>query len=174
MDHPSNRSELTRRSLVGVGLSTVAVASASTAMAQGAPTSSPAKPGAPTTAPTSQTGLSPRLTLHAIDNFHGTPAAGMVCDLAMLDGEGYKPLKIITTTATGRPADPVLVDDAFKAGHYELVMHFEEYFSKLGVKLPSPNFLSLVPIRFQIHDAGQRYHLPVLLTPWGYSYYSGS
>ena len=92
----------------------------------------------------------------------------------MLDGEGYKPLKTITTTATGRPADPVLVDDAFKAGRYELVMHFEDYFSKLGVKLPSPNFLSLVPIRFQIRDASQRYHLPVLLTPWGYSYYRGS
>ncbi len=174
MDHSSNRSALTRRSLVGVGLGTAAAASASALMAQGAPASPPAKPGALTTAPTSQAGLSPRLTLHAIDNFHGTPAAGMVCDLAMLDGEGYKPLKTVTTTATGRPADPVLVDDAFKAGHYELVMHFEDYFAKLGVKLPNPNFLSLVPIRFQIRDTGQRCHLPVLLSPWGYSYYRGS
>lgn len=174
MDHPANPPELTRRSLVGVGLGTAAVASASAVMGQGAPASPPAKPNALTAAPTSQAGLSPRLTLHAIDNFHGTPAAGMVCDLAMFDGKGYQPLKTITTTATGRPADPVLVDDAFKAGHYELVMHFEEYFSKLGVKLPSPNFLSLVPIRFQIRDIGQRYHLPVLLTPWGYSYYRGS
>jgi len=174
LDHPSNRSALTRRSLVSIGLGTAAAASASAVMAQGTPTGATAKPGALITAPTSQAGLSPRLTLHAIDNFHGTPAAGMVCDLAIQDGEGYKPLKTIATTATGRPADPVLVDHFFKAGHYELVMHFEDYFSKLGVKLPSPNFLSLVPIRFQIRDAGQRYHLPVLFTPWGYSYYRGS
>ena len=53
-------------------------------------------------------------------------------------------------------------------------MHFEAYFSKIGVTLPSPNFLALLPIRFRIRDSGQRYHLPVLFTPWGYSYYRGS
>ena len=50
----------------------------------------------------------------------------------------------------------------------------EAYFAGLGVKLPTPNFLGLVPIRFRIRDASQRYHLPVLFTPWGYSYYRGS
>ena len=53
-------------------------------------------------------------------------------------------------------------------------MHVEEYFARIGVALPSPNFLSLVPIRFHIRDASQRYHLPILFTPWGYSYYRGS
>ena len=175
MDQPSDRYALTRRSLIGGAGLGAAAASAPAVLAQGAPPAdTPPKPGALTTAPASQASLSPRLTLHAIDNFHGTPGAGMVCDLAVRDGEGYRPLKTLTTTATGRPADPMLVDDAFKAGHYELVMHFEAYFAKLGVKLPSPNFLSLVPIRFRIRDAGQRYHLPVLFTPWGYSYYRGS
>jgi 5-hydroxyisourate hydrolase len=167
---------MTRRGLVATGLGAAAAASAGTAPAEGTPAASgaPAKPGTLTTAPVSQAGLSPRLTLHAIDNFHGTPGAGMVCDLAMHDGDSYNLIKTVTTAPSGRTAEPLLVDDAFKAGHYELVMHFEEYFAKFGVKLPSPNFLSLVPIRFQIRDAGQRYHLPVLFTPWGYSYYRGS
>lgn len=145
------------------------------ALAQAAsPPAVPSKPGALTVAPTSQAGLGPRLTMHAIDNFHGTPASGMVCDLLMHDGADYRPVKTVTTTATGRPADPILVDEALKTGKYELLMHFEAYFAKLGVALPTPNFLGIVPIRFVIRDAGQRYHLPVLFTPWGYSYYRGS
>lgn len=165
-----DRIALTRRSLVGAGLGgAAAVATGTGALAQASP-----PPAGLTVAPTSQAGLGPRLTMHAIDNFHGTPATGMVCDLSMHDGTAYKPVKTVTTTATGRPADPILADDALKVGKYELLMHFEEYFSKIGVKLPTPNFLSLVPIRFVIRDAGQRYHLPVLFTPWGYSYYRGS
>lgn len=176
MDYSPDRYALTRRGLVATGLGAAAAASTGTALAQGAPAASdaPAKPGTLTTAPVSQAGLSPRLTLHAIDNFHGTPGAGMVCDLAMHDGDGYNLIKTVTTAPSGRTAEPLLVNEVYKAGRYELVMHFEEYFAKFGVKLPSPNFLSLVPIRFQIRDAGQRYHLPVLFTPWGYSYYRGS
>jgi 5-hydroxyisourate hydrolase len=176
LDHSLDRYAMTRRGLVATGLSAAAAASAGPARAEGTPAASgaPAKPGTMTTAPVSQAGLSPRLTLHAIDNFHGTPSAGMVCDLAMHDGDGYNLIKTVTTAPSGRTAEPLLVDDAFKAGRYELVMHFGEYFAKFGVKLPSPNFLSLVPIRFRIRDAGQRYHLPVLFTPWGYSYYRGS
>jgi hypothetical protein len=63
---------------------------------------------------------------------------------------------------------------AAASGHVALLMHVEAYFAALGVILPSPNFLSRVPIRFRIRDASQRYHLPVLFTPWGYSYYRGS
>jgi 5-hydroxyisourate hydrolase len=176
LDHAPDRSVLTRRGLVATGLGAAAAAAAGTARAQSpaAPAEAPAKPGTLTAPPVSQAGLSPRLTLHAIDNYHGTPGAGMVCDLAMLDGDGYRPIKTVTTVANGRTAEPLLVDDALKAGRYELVMHVEAYFAKIGVKLPSPNFLSLVPIRFRIRDASQRYHLPVLFTPWGYSYYRGS
>lgn len=176
MDPSPDRFALTRRRLVGTGLGAVAAGSAVGALAQGTPATSeaPAKPGTLTTAPVSQAGLSPRLTLHAIDNFHGTPGAGMICDLALHDGEAYRPIKTVTTAPTGRTAEPLLVDEAFRPGRYELVMHVEEYFAKFGVALPSPNFLSLVPIRFRIRDAGQRYHLPVLFTPWGYSYYRGS
>jgi 5-hydroxyisourate hydrolase len=165
---------LTPRSLAGIDLGGAA-ASAGGVRAQAGPgPSAPRRPAALTSAPVSQSGLGPQLTLHAIDNFHGTPAAGLVCDLSRRAGEAYRPIKTVVTAANGRPAEPLLVDDALTAGHYELLMHVEAYFAALGVKLPSPTFLSLVPIRFQIRDAGQRYHLPVLFTPWGYSYYRGS
>src|SRR5690349_11108629 len=70
------------------------------------------QPGALTVAPVSQTGLSPRLTMHAIDTYHGLPGAGMRCDLAVLDGDRYRPLKTVVTAQNGRTDEPLLVDEA--------------------------------------------------------------
>ncbi|MCJ2072131.1 hydroxyisourate hydrolase [Methylobacterium sp. J-030] len=151
-------------------------AAAGGALAQAGPTPSTGsgKPAPLTSAPASQAGLGPRLTLHAIDNFHGTPAAGMVCELAWRAGDSLTPIRTVTTGANGRPAEPLLTDAALRVGHYELLLHLGAYFAARGVSLPSPNFFDRVPIRFRIRDAGQRHHLPVLFTPWGYSYYRGS
>ena len=161
---------LTRRTIIQAGIIGSAAAAAPPAMAQTAPQ----QPGALTAAPASQSGLSPRLTMHAIDTFHGTPGAGMRCDLAVLEGDRYRPIKSVTTGENGRTAEPLLVDDALKAGRYELLLHFEEYFQRWKAQLPTPNFLKTVPVRFVIQDTTQRYHLPVLFSPSGYSYYRGS
>lgn len=165
--------KLTRRGLVQAGIGGIAVASQTgTAIAQASPPAQ--QPGTLTVAPASQAGLGPRLTMHAIDIFHGTPAAGMKVDLSRLDGDRFKPIKSVETAPNGRTAEPLLVDDALVAGRYEALFHFEDYFQKYGVKLPTPNFLSTVPVRFVIVDVKQRYHLPLLFSPWGYSYYRGS
>lgn len=160
----------TRRTVIHAGVIGSAAAATPFATAQ----TNPQQPGALTTAPTSQAGLSPRLTMHAIDTYHGTPGAGMRCDLSVLDGDKYRPVKSITTAENGRTAEPLLADDALKAGRYELLLYFEEYFQKWKAQLPNPNFLKTVPVRFVIQDTKQRYHLPILFTPWGYSYYRGS
>jgi 5-hydroxyisourate hydrolase len=160
---------LTRRDLIATGMAGSAMALSSFAMAQ-----TTQRPGALTSGPTVQAGLSPRLTMHAIDTFHGTPGAGMKCELSILEGDRYREIKTATTVENGRTAEPLLVDEALKAGRYELLLHFEEYFQKWNVKLPTPNFLRVVPVRFVIKDVKQRYHLPILFSPWGYSYYRGS
>lgn len=160
----------TRRIVIQAGMLGGAAAAAPFAMAQ----TSPQQPQGLTTAPASQSGLSPRLTMHAIDTFHGTPGAGMRCDLSVLEGDKYRPIKSVTTAENGRTAEPLLVDEALKAGRYELLLYFEEYFQRSKAQLPTPNFLKTVPVRFVIQDTKQRYHLPILYTPWGYSYYRGS
>lgn len=163
-------SAMTRRGVLATGLAAGTIAaSPSAVLAQAA-----SQPGALTTAPVSQSGLSPRLTMHAIDTFHGAPGAGMKCDLSIREGDKYRLIKSVVTGDNGRTAEPLLVDDALVAGRYELLMHFEEYFQKWKAQLPTPNFLRDVPIRFVIKDTKQRYHLPVLFSPWGYSYYRGS
>jgi 5-hydroxyisourate hydrolase len=100
-------SALTRRSFTGLGLGAAVATASGGVLAQAGPTPSTAsdRPAPLTSAPVSQAGLGPRLTLHAIDNFHGTPAAGMVCDLAWREGDSLTPIKTVTTGSTaGRPS----------------------------------------------------------------------
>src|SRR3954447_16049287 len=115
---------VTRRTIVRAGVIGGAAAVSPFALAQ----TSPPQPGALTTAPTSQSGLSPRLTMHAIDTFHGTPGARMRCDLSVLAGDTHRPIQSITRAENGRTAEPLLADEALKAGGYELLLYFEEYF----------------------------------------------
>lgn len=131
------------------------------------------KPEALTTAPVQQT-AGPRLTMHAIDTYHGATGAGLKFDLSILEGDRYRRIKSYETVVGGRTTAPLLTGDELKAGRYEMLLYFDDYFSKLGAKLPNPPFLSKVPIRFSVYDASQRYHVPILFSPWNYSYYRGS
>lgn len=125
-------------------------------------------------APTSMSGVSPRLTVHAIDSFNGVTGAGLKYDLSRFEGDAWKPLKSVLALAGGRPAEPLLIGGEYRAGRYEVVLNLDDYFEMMGAKLPQPNFLAKVPLRFVIADASQRVHLAALFSPWGYSYYRGS
>ena len=116
----------------------------------------------------------PRLTMHAIDIFHGTPGGGMVTDLSIWKGAAFEKIKTVVSTPNGRPAEPLLAGDALVAGRYEMLLHIDDYFDKLGVKLPDMPFLTKAFVRFQIVDNKQAYHVPVLFSPWAYSFYRGS
>ena len=116
------------------------------------------------------------MTLHAIDTFFGVTGAWLQIDLNVRDGESdqYRLVKTVYTVAGGRTAAPVLIGEEFKTGRYELVLHLDDYFLQRGAQLPRPNFLSKVPLRFTVYDANQNFHVPVVFSPWGYSYYRGS
>ncbi|MDZ5459917.1 hydroxyisourate hydrolase [Azohydromonas lata] len=132
-------------------------------------------PAGLTAAPRSQAGAPPRLTVHAIDGYHGATGAGLLMTLSRFeDGKGWQPLATARTVAGGRTAQPLLEGEAYRAGRYELLLHLGDYFKALGAKQAQPAFLSEVPLRFVVRDAAERVHLPVLFSPWGYSYYRGS
>ena len=59
-------------------------------------------------------------------------------------------------------------------GLYELVFHVGPYLRFHGHKLSDPPFLDIVPIRFGISDTEAHYHVPLLISPFGYSTYRGS
>ena len=62
----------------------------------------------------------------------------------------------------------------FEPGRYELVFHVAGYFRANGVDLPKTAFLDEVPIRFGVDRPGEHYHVPLLISPFGYSTYRGS
>lgn len=168
-DVPPRRDFLT----AGLALGGLALGARPALAADTAPTAA-AAPTALGAAPTSQAGLGPRLTFHAVDVFHGATAAGLKLALSRFEAGAWRPIKVVDAVAGGRTAEPLLAGEAYVAGRYEVLMHVGEYFERLRARLPQPAFLSRVPLRIVIHDASQRAHLPVLFSPWGYSYYRGS
>jgi 5-hydroxyisourate hydrolase len=115
------------------------------------------------------------LTTHVLDTALGKPAEGLKIELFHIDGDLRRHIKTVTTNTDGRvDGGPILVGDSFKAGTYELMFHAGDYLRASGTPLPHPAFLDLVPIRFGIADVAAHYHVPLLISPYGYSTYRGS
>jgi 5-hydroxyisourate hydrolase len=113
------------------------------------------------------------LTTHVLDTASGRPGRGIRYQLFRLD-RGRLELLSAETNADGRCAAPLLDDESMQAGQYELVFHVADYFRKRGIELPDPPFLDQVVIRFGLADKSQHYHVPLLISPYGYSTYRGS
>jgi len=114
-----------------------------------------------------------RLTTHVLDTALGKPAAGLPVTLYRIEGERRTELASAVTNADGRCDRPLLEGDAFRAGEYELVFAAGNYLRKTGLTLTEPPFLDTIPIRFGMTGSGH-YHVPLLLSPFGYSTYRGS
>jgi 5-hydroxyisourate hydrolase len=111
------------------------------------------------------------LTTHVLDTALGRPAAGLALSLHSADAAR---LAEAVTNGDGRCDRPLLEGAAMKAGTYELVFEVGAYFDRLGLALLEPKFLDRVVIRFGIADPDGHYHVPLLLSPFGYSTYRGS
>lgn len=119
-------------------------------------------------------GGSGRLTTHVLDTMSGQPGAGVEIELVRVEGERREPVARAATNADGRCPAPLLDGPDFRPGTYELWFRVGDYFRSSGAKLPEPAFLEQVPIRFHIADGSQHYHVPLLISPYGYSTYRGS
>ena len=115
-----------------------------------------------------------RLTTHVLDTASGRPAAGLRIDLYHHDTDKRTHLLSVATNDDGRVDSPLLDGDAFAAGRYDLVFHAGAYLRAGGAALPNIPFLDEIVIAFGIDNADQHYHVPLLLSPYGYSTYRGS
>lgn len=115
-----------------------------------------------------------RLSTHVLDTMHGRPAAGVAITLHALENGTRRLVKTAVTNADGRTDAPLLTGAEVAAGEYELTFAVGAYFAALGVVLPRPAFLDVVPVRFGIADPAGHYHVPLLVSPWSYSTYRGS
>jgi len=114
-----------------------------------------------------------RLTTHVLDTALGKPAAGLAISLRRAGKHGTAVASDVTN-ADGRCDRPLLEGQTMEAGTYELVFEVGAYLDRLGKKLPEPKFLDQVVIRFGIADPSENYHVPLILSPFGYSTYRGS
>jgi len=111
-----------------------------------------------------------QITTHVLDTSLGQPAAGVGVTLE-IDKPGGKWAEISrgATDADGRLRH-LLAPGALVAGVYRLTFDTKTYFEGRKAK----SFYPFVSIVFEIHDAGAHYHVPLLLSPYGYSTYRGS
>ena len=114
------------------------------------------------------------LTTHVLDTANGTPASNMQIELLKLAGEKWSKANTVHTNSNGRSNTPLAEQAGFTAGMWELRFYVADYYSALGLDLPEPAFLDVVSIRFGVADAGEHYHVPLLVSPWSYSTYRGS
>ena len=115
-----------------------------------------------------------RLTTHVLDTAKGIPAAGLKVELRRLDDSGSVLITTMETNADGRVDRPLMSGADMAAGTYELLFHAGAYLRRQDLDLTEPLFLDLVPVRFGINEPSAHYHVPLLLSPFGYSTYRGS
>ena len=105
------------------------------------------------------------ISIHVYDVSRGVPAEGLRVEVRGAD-RGL--LVDARTTKSGTLDAPTPF-----AGIYEAVFHIGDWYRGQGVNLPTPAFLEVVPYRFGVADLAQHYHLPLKMTPWGFSLFRG-
>lgn len=106
------------------------------------------------------------ISTHILDTSLGHPAKDVTVELALHDGKEWKLLSSSLTNADGR----IAFDIPFEKGTYRLKFNIEDYFLKNG----QAAFFVVAPVVFNITDTSRKYHIPLLLNPYGYSTYRGS
>lgn len=113
------------------------------------------------------------LTTHVLDTARGCPAGGLHIALYRVSGMSHRKIAEAVTNADGRTDAPILPEAKFKIGTYELIFFAGNYLRATDQAESEPLFLDQVPIRFGMPEASH-YHVPLLLSPYGYSTYRGS
>lgn len=116
------------------------------------------------------------LTTHVLDTANGCPAAGIRVELFRIGNDGARSLQLadLLTNADGRSPKPLLAGETFLAGRYCLDFALAKYYRDRGAQLPEPPFLDVVTVCFGMSDEGRHYHVPLLISPFGYTTYCGS
>jgi 5-hydroxyisourate hydrolase len=111
------------------------------------------------------------ISTHILDTSRGRPAGGVQISLERLNArEGWSPLSQAVTDDDGRVKQFVLTEADLGPGTYRLVFSAEKYFKELNQQ----TFYPEVIVTFLIEAGAEHYHVPLLISPFGYSTYRGS
>ncbi len=104
------------------------------------------------------------ISTHILDTTKGMPAVNVTVVLEQKQNEGWKEIGVDKTNADGR----IAFNCPKEQGTYRLTFHIEEYFKS------EEHFFLNTPILFRVKNTERKYHVPLLLNPYGYSTYRGS
>ena len=110
------------------------------------------------------------ITTHVLDTARGRPAAGVPVTLESKTEGGWRVVGRGATDADGRLRELLPADFTLTEGDYRLTFDAGAYFAAQNVE----GFYTEVTVSFVVRDAASHYHVPLLLSPYGYSTYRGS
>ena len=111
------------------------------------------------------------ISTHVLDTSRGRPAAGVSVLLERVEaGSGPAVLARASTDADGRVHELLTQDRALTSGQYHLTFEIGAYFERMQME----SFHPTVTVDFLVRDATQHHHVPLLVTPFGYTTYRGS
>lgn len=110
------------------------------------------------------------ITTHVLDIARGRPAAGVPITLEAKGEDGWRVVGWGATDADGRLRDLLPTDFVLSEGDYRLTFDTGTYFGAAG----ADGFYTEVVVSFVVRDAASHYHVPLLLSPYGYTTYRGS
>ncbi len=106
------------------------------------------------------------ISTHILDTSLGTPAQAVAVKLQIKEGAAWKDLGAGVTNADGR----FVFGCEKAAGVYQIIFSIEDYFKASAREA----FFLDTPVIFKVTDTQRKYHVPLLLNPFGYSTYRGS
>ena len=116
-----------------------------------------------------------RISTHVLDTVRGKPAAGVALELVeIVSGSEQAVIARTQTNADGRTDAPLIGGRPVPIATYELRFRLGDHYRRLGLDLPEPPFLDVVPLRFGVSDPEGHYHVPLVATPWSFQTYRGS
>src|SRR5258708_4207302 len=115
-----------------------------------------------------------RISTHVLDTARGVPAQGVAVELHALAGDERRHVHTASRNGDGRTEEALVSAPRIGAGVYELTFRVGEYFRRSGSPGSDPPFLDVVVIRFGVADPAGHYHVPLLVSPYGYTTYRGS
>ena len=110
------------------------------------------------------------LSVHILDLTSGQPTAGVAVTLEQRDGAQWRAIGSAVTDAQGRVRALYPADKALARGAYRIVFKTGEHYARLR----QPTFFDQIPVEFKVENTAQHYHIPLLLSPYGYSTYRGN
>jgi 5-hydroxyisourate hydrolase len=110
------------------------------------------------------------ISTHILDTAKGRPAAGILVALkrAAPDRRTWEAVGTGITDEKGRIASMLDASETLEEGAYQLIFHVSDYFGA------QEHFYPEITVQFLVRDSAGHYHVPLLLSPYGYTTYRGS